>query len=338
MISKSDPRIETSIADHFRRTSSAWSMGSFGAIAEFHHVAGDPVPRLLDGGIVTDRGGLRLTDMGAIRPVAWEALSPRPHRWQQGVSLCVEAAQAAMAQRKVLTEIGPDPAPLRQQDHGAILFDMGLDQPQVDFCIRTADPDLIALLRAEAGKPVTAPDCRAMPAILAAHPHRVALTRIGRVEVFQKIGGPDTGGVSPVGPHTHVLPQLLRARRTHSANTPIPEGLVPVAGLHPESPIMDSLGADRDFDRAAFDAFQHMLAAWGDPARHNLKAEIWYMLAAGDPPDRIDPPADRFGRVALRVALRQAERRDGASDLLLRWRAAFDRESDRSEDADMPGH
>lgn len=338
MISKSDPRIETSIADHFRRTSSAWSMGSFGAIAEFHHVAGDPVPRLLDGGIVTDRGGLRLTDMGAIRPVAWETLSPRPHRWQQGVSLCVEAAQAAMAQRKVLTEIGPDPTPLRQQDRGAILFDMGLDQPQVDFCIRTADPDLIALLRAEAGKPVTAPDCRAMPAILAAHPHRVALTRIGRVEVFQKIGGPDTGGVSPVGPHTHVLPQLLRARRTHSANTPIPEGLVPVAGLHPESPIMDSLGADRDFDRAAFDAFQHMLAAWGDPARHNLKAEIWYMLAAGDPPDRIDPPADRFGRVALRVALRQAERRDGASDLLLRWRAAFDRDPSRTEDADMPGH
>lgn len=207
MILKSDPRIETSIADHVRQTGTAWSMGSFGAIAEFHHVAGDPAPRLLDGGIVTDRGGLRLTDMDAIRPVAWEALSPRPHRWQQGVSLCVEAAQAAMAQRKVLTEIGPDPDSLRQQDCGAILFDMGLDQPQVDFCIRTADPDLIALLRAEAGKPVTDHDSRAMPAILKTHPHRVALTRIGRVEVFQKIGGPDTGGVSPVGPHTHVLPQ-----------------------------------------------------------------------------------------------------------------------------------
>ena len=338
MILKSNPRIEASIADHFRQTGTAWSMGSFGAIAEFHHVAGDPAPRLLDGGIVTARGGLRLTDMEAIRPVAWEALSPHPHRWQQGVSLCVEAEQAAMAQRKVLTEIGPDHDALRDLDRGAILFDMGLDQPQVDFCIRTADPDLIALLRAEAGRSVTDPDCRAMPAILAAHPHRVALTRIGRVEVFQKIGGPDTGGASPIGPHTHVLPQLLRARRTHSANTPIPQGLVPVAGLHPESPIMDSLGADRDFDRAAFDAFQHMLAAWGDPARHILKSEIWYMLAAGDPPDRIDPPTDRFGRAALRVALRQAERRDGASDLLLRWRAAFDRESDRSEDADTPGH
>lgn len=262
------------------QTGTGWSMGSFGAIAEFHHVAGDPPPVLLDGGaVVTDRGGLRLTHIDRIRTVAWEALSPRPHRWQQGVSLCLAEGDAPMAQRPALTEIGPDDDALRAADRGAVLFDMGLAQPQVDFCIRTADPDLLALLRAEAGKSVMDPDCRAMPAILAAHPHRVVLTRTGRVEVFQKIGGPDTGGVSPIGPHTHVLPQLLRSRRTHSANTPIPDGLVPVAGLHPESPVMDSLGADRDFDRDAFDGFQRMLAAWGDPARHALKARVWRMLA-----------------------------------------------------------
>ncbi len=83
------------------------------------------------------------------------------------------------------------------------------------------------------------PDNLVMAAILAAHPHRVALSRIGRVEVWQKIGGPDTGGVSLVGPHTHVLQKLLRARRRHLANMPIPGGLVPVVGFHPASPIMD---------------------------------------------------------------------------------------------------
>lgn len=321
------------------QTGTGWSMGSFGAIAEFHHVAGDPPP-VLPGGcaVVTGRGGLRIEDIAAIRPVAWEALSPRPHRWQQGVSLCVGADRAPMAQRGVLTEIGPDEAALRPEDRDAVLFDMGLGQLQVDFCIRTGDADLIALLRAEAGKSVMDPDCRAMPAILRAHPHRVALTRIGRVEVFQKIGGPETGGVSPIGPHTHVLPQLLRARRTHSANTPIPDGLVPVAGLHPESPVMDTLGTDRDFDRASFDAFQAMLAAWGDPARNAVKERVRAALAAGKEPEAMPMPEDRFGRVALRVALRQAERCDGASPLLSRWRAAFDRETAAAEDADAPGH
>lgn len=315
-----------------------WSMGSFGAIAEFHHVAGDPAPELLPGcGAATARGGVRLENIEAIRPVAWEALSPRPHRWQQGVSLCLARDAAPMARRETLTEIGPDEGALREADRGAVLFDMGLAQPQVDFCIRTDDSELIALLRAEAGKSVTSPDCSAMPAILAAHPHRVALTRIGRVEVFQKIGGPDTGGVSPMGPHTHVLPKLLRARRTHSANTPIPEGLVPVAGLHPPSPVMDPMGADRDFDLKDFDAFQKLLGEYGDPDHGDLKTKIWNALAAGAGPDTITPPDGRHARVALRVALRQAERRDGPSELLSRWRSAFDRDADAG-DEDAPGH
>jgi hypothetical protein len=144
-----------------------------------------------------------------------------------------------MSGRAALTELGPDREALNPRDRPAILFNMGLDQPQVDFCIRTDDPTLLAVLRANLGRSVMDPDDLVMAAILAAHPHRVALSRIGRVEVWQKIGGPDTGGVSPVGPHTHVLPKLLRARRSHSANMPIPGGLVPVAGFHPASPIMD---------------------------------------------------------------------------------------------------
>lgn len=316
-----------------------WSMGSFGAIAEFHHVAGDPAPELPGGcAMVSVRGGMRLDDPASIRPIPWETLSPRPHRWQQGVSLCLEADRAPMSRRPVLTEIGPDGDALRVQDRGALLFDLGLAQPQVDFCIRTADPALIALLRAEAGKPLMAPGSQAMPAILAAHPHRVALTRIGRIEVFQKIGGPDTGGVSPIGPHTHLLPKLLRAGRTHAANIPIPAGLVPLGCMHPESPVMDHLGVDRTFDPAAFARFQHLLCEWGDPCRYQVKSMIWSALAQNMPPERIEPPQDRFGRIALRVALRQAERRDGASDLLSRWRAAFDRPGERVENADAPGH
>lgn len=315
-----------------------WSMGSFGAIAEFHHVAGDAPAEILPGcGLVTARGGMRLDRLEDVQPVAWEALSPRPDRWQQGVTLCLTAEAAAMSQRATLTELGTDDGAIRPEDREAILFDMGLEQPQVDFCIRTSDPDLLAILRANLGRPIMEPGNPSMPAILKAHPHRVALSRIGRVEVYQMIGGPDTGGVSPTGPHTHVLPKLLRARRSHSANTPIPEGLIPVAGFHPASPIMDSLARDRDFDRDVFEAFQQLLVAWGDLRNHAIKQQVWQALARQLSPGDLAEPDDRAGRVAFRVALRQAGRRDGESQTLAQWRTAYDRELIET-DKDAPGH
>lgn len=140
------------------------------------------------------------------------------------------------------------------------------------------------------------------------------------------IGGPDGGGVSPTGPHTHVLPKLLRARRSHSANIPIPEGLVPVAGFHPASPIMDSLAHDRDFDREVFETFQQLLAVWGDQKNHTIKQRVWQALARKLSPEQLAEPDDRAGRVAFRVALRQLGRRDGESQILAQWRATYDRE------------
>lgn len=328
--------LEDRLQQALRNRQTGWSMGSFGAVAEFHHVAGDPDPTPLPCcGMVTARGGLRLDRLAQAIPIAWEALSPRPHRWQQGVALCLPQDATGTARRTVLTELGPDSQALRDQDRDAILFDMGLDQPQVDFCIRTRDPALIAALRRECGQPVFSSP--AMASILPAHPHRVALTGLGRIEVYQKIGGPDTAGVSPIGPHTHVLPQLLRSNRSHSANLPIPPGLLPVAGLHPESPVMDSLGADRDFDAPSFARFQQMLADWGDADRLRLKTQVWAALASGQEPQGFAEPYDRHARAALRVALRQAQRRDGASPLLARWRAAFDRDA-AQPDEDAPGH
>ncbi|MCW5712669.1 hypothetical protein [Shinella sp.] len=58
---------------------------------------------------------------------------------------------------------------------------------------------MLVILRANAGRSLFDPGNPASDAMRRAYPHRVALTRIGRIEVFQKIGGPDTGGVSPDG-------------------------------------------------------------------------------------------------------------------------------------------
>lgn len=195
-------------ADSLADWRASWSMGSWGAVAEFHHDAGEPaVTAPLER--ATARGAIRLTGLDAAEPVAYETVSPKPHRRTVAVVLCLPDAAAARAGRVVLTELGPDAEAVRPEDRAGILFDMGLGQPQVDFCVRVTDPALVATLRSALGRPLLSPVDPALVAILAAHPHRVALTNLGRVEVYQKIGGPDTGGVSPAGPHTHVLPKLL---------------------------------------------------------------------------------------------------------------------------------
>lgn len=325
------------LEEHLRDWQAGWNIGSFGAIAEFHQDQGErtvvdaPLER------ATNRGAIRISRTEGVRPIAWEALSKDPRRWQQGVALCLPEAEACRPARTVLTELGPDDDAIRPQDRDAILFDMGLGQRNLDFCVRTADQALTATLRAAAGRPLAAPDNPAMGAILKAHPHRVALSAMGRCEVYQMIGGPDTGGKSPEGPHTHVLPNLLKAGRTHSANTPIPDGLMPVMSLHPGSPVMTPLGADRDFEPQLFSAFQRLLVAWGPEEYTATKDRVWAALDSAEAPEHDSNATSRLGRTARRNALRQRARQFGNSALLLSWLNAHDKGASDA-DADMPGH
>lgn len=324
--------LEQVLEKGLRQAEAGWNMGSFGAIAEFHHV-GVETPPTPPAALtqVTHRGGVRIERLTGVRPVAYEILSRRAHRWSQAISLCLPTYDAMMHRRTVLTELGPDDAALRDEDHGAILFDMGLAKPQVDFCIRTHDPALLANLRASEGRSLMEQGSPAMGAILKAHPHRVAMTRLGRVEVYQMIGGPDTGGKSPEGPHTHVLPKLLRSGRTHSANTPIPDGWVPCAGFHPENPVIGRLGEDKGLNRAAFDTFQSMLQAWGPEDYLAAKHDCWTAIKSEQEPDCMSEPATRTGRAGLRNGLRQWRRLHGDSALLDRWSKRFDASSATDE-------
>lgn len=150
------------------------------------------------------------------------------------------------------------------------------------------------------------------------------------------IGGPDTGGNSPEGPHTHVLPKLLRAARTHSANTPIPEGLIPCGSLHPENPVIDRMGRDKDFNPAAYDAFQAMLQAWGCEDYTQTKARVLSAIRAEQAPDAISLPDSRLARTAIRNAIRQLRRLGEDSPMVATWASAYDQGA--PEAAEEPLH
>ena len=204
-----------------------------------------------------------------------------------------------------------------------MLFDLGLGTAQVDVCVRTADPETLAHLRAGLGRSLFAPDNPLMQVMPRLSPHRVFICRFARLEVYQRI--PGHGETPPEGPHTHVLPDLLRHQRTHPATAPIPDGWVPCLSLYPANPIYDALGHPRPFDRAAYKAFQTLLRGFGDPALVRLKETVTEAVLADQAPNGFALPASRAERAAVRVALRQLAHTDGHRPMLAAWRQAFDR-------------
>ena len=313
--------LSAEIADH----GTGWSLGTFGAIGEFVRDPGEHADIRVDAfgtAAVTDRGGIRLEGLRRVRPVAYETLSADPEQWNHAIALCLAEEDCAMNRRDVLTEIGPDEAPLRAADRGKIVFDIGIGALQVDVCVRTGDPELIAALRDACGRKLFDPTNPAMRAILAKGPHRVFSSRLGRLEVYQRI--PPPGGQSPDGPHTHILPQLLRTGRTHAATNPIPEGLVPCAHLYPAHPAKDAYGRAKAFDRAQHDRFQALLAVHGDRELFALKRRVASLAATIDEPAELALPNSRFARPAVRVALRQLRKTGAAPHALSGWIARFD--------------
>jgi hypothetical protein len=298
-----------------------WSLGTFGAIAEFARDCDEPVhlSQSADAvSAVTARGGIALTPHQGIRAFASE--STTKSGWNQRIALCLPADDCAMNRRSALTELGPDRDALRPEDRGSILFDLGLGALQADFCVRIGDPSLAARLRELTGRAVFEHGNPAMGMILAANPPRVFISRLGRIEVYQPI--PPPSGKSPEGPHTHVLPRLLKSGRTHPATEPVPEGLVPCAHLYPPHPARDGLGEARPFDATHHHAFQRMMAACGDPAGLAAKRRVIDAVLAGEPPTAV--AGDRHTRISVRIALRQMKSQGHASAALSAWLASFD--------------
>jgi len=312
-----------------------WSLGTFGAIAEFSRDAEEPalVSMAADTlSAVTDRGGIALRLDPATRPFASEGLTKAD--WNQRVALCLPEDACTMNRRGVLTELGADSQALREEDRDSILFDLGLGALQADFCVRVDDVNVAAHLRQHAGRPVFEAGNPAMGIILHTNPHRVFVSRLGRIEVYQPI--PPMSGKSPDGPHTHVLPKLLKAGRTHPATEPIPPGFIPCAHLYPPHPARDGLGLPHPFEAGHFDAFQAIMAAFGDPAGTAIKQRVREAVGAGESPAEI--AEDRHVRTSVRIALRQMKAAGDASPALTAWLANLDQGNLDQQDDDAALH
>lgn len=308
-----------------------WSVGTFGALAEFARDADEPadVERGDDrASVVSPRGALSVSASEAVRPVAWERLSGSS--WTQAVALCLPRGVARGPGRGTVTELGPDREALRATDRDALLFDLGVGAPHLEACVRTADPELVALLRAAEDSPVFGPGPLA-GALVAAGPHRVFRTALARAEVYGPI--PPAGGRSPDGPHTHLLPTLLAHGRTHAATDPVPEGWVPCATVHPPHPTRSMDGRRAEVDVARARRFAEVLARWGDPETVERTRAVEAALAAS--PAAPGWALAREVRSTVELVLRRHEEMEPDLPHLAGWRASVPRPAG-AEEGEVP--
>lgn len=213
------------VVAHLARCATGWAVGMVGAVAEFLRAPADEAESDRATHVVTARGALRVATTPETRVVRFTTRAGLAC-----IALCLPEGQARLNGRAVLTEVGRDHGALRAADRGALLFDLGVPSPYFEFCVRTADPEAVARLRRYIGTPLFGDDLGALREIAALQPQRVVCSRLARIEVYQPIAA--TGGATPDGPHTHLLPDLLASRLPFAADEPIPSGWIPCAHLY----------------------------------------------------------------------------------------------------------
>jgi hypothetical protein len=315
------PDLVGTLEEHLAGTSSSWSIGVPGAIAEFHRRASDVCRFQGSACVVTPLGAIRLERLDGVRAHAYEILSARPERWHHGIVLGARADQCMMSGRRAITEAGPDHRAIRSEDRDGVLFDLALRSPHCDFYVRVFDREHIERLREAVGTTLLDPCCTLYDDIVRMSPHRVFVSRLARIEIYQRIGKP--GAPTPDGPHTHLLPKLFRPGRSHWSTLGLPQDFEPCLTLYPANPVFDREGRPKPFDAAEHGAFQSLLAMYGDRTHVAVKDLVWRAARAGAAPTALSVPAERRARIACRVALRQLLHSDDRLPLS-QWCSAFE--------------
>ncbi len=308
------------IKNNLEQADQSWSLGSFGAIAEFSWDKGEKISRLNDEriGLITSRGGIACNLSQTAQPIAYETLRKDSETWGQAVAFCQSVEQAKRKGRRVISELGPDKAALQSAHKNHILFDLGLGINFADFCVRSNDKDLIKQLRLACGSQLLAPNNPILPLLLQASPHRVFETHLARIEVYQPIGIEK----SPEGPHTHVLPKLITQGRAFSANIPIKDGLLPLLTLHAANPCRDTLGNPTAFSITKHEQFQALMMRWGEAEYQQQKTTTFAALKRKKL-SQFKNGESRITRLATRIAIRQYAHLYPDVNVLT-WQTAFD--------------
>jgi predicted Fe-S protein YdhL (DUF1289 family) len=203
--------------------SGIWTLGCYGAIAEFVCQHDEECCVTVAGETITarsPRGALRLTIGEQVR-----ALQLRVGNGYGAIFLAVLKAKANLPVATTLTPLGLDECAIQPECRDQPWFDLGLGRDDLRFCIRSSSEELQDALNLVSGLPLSDVLQSVGATIITHGPARVVESPIGRAEIYTPV--PPMDGQSPDGPHTHLLSGHLTTGRA----TPLGIDLPPVYAL-----------------------------------------------------------------------------------------------------------
>ena len=200
----------------------SFSVGVPGVIAEFHAMPGEVTAWTVENRAVHGRcsgGAMRIALRDGTGILPFDLASRRPDRRVRGVLFCLPDGEARMSASAALRRAGGR--------DGCDLFDIGAGVATVDALVMTDDRGLSATLAGFAGARLVGTHHPALTAIVAASPPRLFRSALAEIVVRQPIAT----GVTPHGPHTHLLPDLIDGT-THDPRIALPRGWLPCLAMH----------------------------------------------------------------------------------------------------------
>lgn len=325
-INQTDPAFAT-LSKALRDLETSWSIGTFGAIAEFFHSAQFPT-RIEESAThlsaKTELGQLTIEWHDDLRLMPYEGLSKITTAWTQGVLVCLPETIATLNPRNGIHEIEPERSTLKTTTLRPVTFDLGLDVAHLEACIRTVDPELISVLRSHPGMSLFSKNPPLSTRIKSANPVRSFRTKVACIEIYQDI--PEENEETPLGPHTHISERLLSRNQTQAATIPVTQGWVAVLAFYPPNPARDLNGELTAFSLDRHLKFQSLLMKHGSPEFTDAKLMFAEAMVSKSNPEDCPLPQSKNQRTAVRIAIRQHQHVHGDSQLLARWRKAYEPE------------
>ncbi|MEM7377996.1 MAG: DUF1289 domain-containing protein [Pseudomonadota bacterium] len=218
------------VLDTLQPGQGTWVMGVVGAVAEYTVPAGWRHEVRCDRDDITActrNGALKMTINDDVRALTFDppAAGDAPR-----IVLAVKRERGPPPLADGVRDLGADRQAL-DADRSGHLFDLGLGRVASRFCVRVPEGTARIALQGVLGQPFSHALQHMGAALVAESPPRVVETALGRIEAHGPIPPPDAR--SPLGPHTHLLPDDLATGRNMPTGMDLPGSYLPGAIFYP---------------------------------------------------------------------------------------------------------
>ncbi|MEM7423965.1 MAG: DUF1289 domain-containing protein [Pseudomonadota bacterium] len=224
--------IRTFVLQSLQDRCGTWLGGIVGAVGEFAAAPGQSIDAELDGETIiasTPGARLRFHIDNNVRALTFATRETPMERSR--IVLAVKRKRGRRDVAGALTALGSDVHAIAPEDRDMQIFDLGLGREEARFCVRVGPGKTRDVLVSATGSVFPANLPRLTPAFLSDSPVRVIETALGRIEILTPI--PQPNGKTPLGPHTHLLPDHVASGRAMPTGMDLPRAYLPGAIFYP---------------------------------------------------------------------------------------------------------